>query len=600
LALNQIQNSLPITEEAWKRPGFHRPLAGLLHNLVYIFIASGFAIIITIWLMPNLIYPFPEAIGFENLTTDFFAIYFTILDLGIGSSVQKFVSEENVRNPRKSIQYFQFFIWYQMFSGLLQVTAITVWILFIKPGTNLLYTSWFFLFYSTIQYPGMLSIFRGGLEAFQRFDRAMLLRFIQTQIFQNLIRIVTILIGRAIGRNNPVIGELMGAAIGSIVGKILNEYVVAFIAGIWLHPILKEIDPSYGIFTFFRVDFDREVVRNSLFFGLKVLTPGLISPLTNFIALNLIIRYLPNYSTILGLYTFAEMIAYMPSTLKFEGIAATISEAYSNQKLNLIKYYFQEYFRWNTVVSGFVIGFLFTGSTLIGIIAGGNFSLVTPIIQHYLIWKMISVYANIVNEFFIGVGKPEYDIYLSIAENIVRIFVLWLMLVPFSFGWAAIVYSWGLSFLTKWLLGFLVIRLKILKVHINVWPTFGANFIAIAMEAGYISLLNWFLFPLLSHWMNRNLVAAIIMVIAISTGPFLIYFPIYSVVGGWDKKSLEVFELSYRLSGPSKFVVNVMLKGSIYFSKHSLFHPKISYKIGDVDKEIDELVILRKQRKNMT
>ena len=63
------------------------------------------------------------------------------------------------------------------------------------------------------------------MEAFQRLDRANILNIINTQVFQNICRIMCILTGRWIGRNNPVIGELMGATLGSITGKIFSEFL---------------------------------------------------------------------------------------------------------------------------------------------------------------------------------------------------------------------------------------------------------------------------------------------------------------------------------------------------------------------------------------
>jgi O-antigen/teichoic acid export membrane protein len=171
------ESNPPDTENAvWKAVGFHRPLAGILYNLIFIFIAAGFGVILTVWLIPNFILPFPEALGFTTITTQIFGFYFTLLDLGIGASIQRFVAAENVKNPRKAIQYIQFFCWYQMFSGLGQVTFIAWWVFTMVPKAELAYASWFFLIYSTIQYPGMLGIFRSTLESYQRYHKARSLR----------------------------------------------------------------------------------------------------------------------------------------------------------------------------------------------------------------------------------------------------------------------------------------------------------------------------------------------------------------------------------------------------------------------------------------
>ena len=124
---NNLEPTKPETEvksvEAeWQKIGFHRPLGGLLYNVVVIFIAAGFGIVLTVWVIPNLILPFPEALGYTTITTNLFSVYFTLMDLGIANAIQRFVAEENIKNPKKAIQYMQFFIWYEMIGGGAEVT----------------------------------------------------------------------------------------------------------------------------------------------------------------------------------------------------------------------------------------------------------------------------------------------------------------------------------------------------------------------------------------------------------------------------------------------------------------------------------------------
>nr|MDO8118016.1 hypothetical protein [Candidatus Sigynarchaeota archaeon] len=175
--------SAPKSEENWQKIGFHRPLAGILFNLVFVFIAAGFGIVFAVWFIPNIVFPFASGLGYQDLVLNLFGLLFTVLDVGIGASISMFVAEENIKNPRKGIFYLQFFIWFQMISGLFQVTGISIWAIFFAPGSNLGYAIWFLVIYGTIQYPGCLWIFNGGLQAYQRFDKARLVGFIQVQLF---------------------------------------------------------------------------------------------------------------------------------------------------------------------------------------------------------------------------------------------------------------------------------------------------------------------------------------------------------------------------------------------------------------------------------
>jgi O-antigen/teichoic acid export membrane protein len=581
-------------EESWKEPGFHRPLAGLLFNLVFIFVAAGFGILISIYLMPNVIYPFPEALGFEDLTNQFFVIYFVILDLGLGAAIQRFVAAENVKDPHQAVKYIQFFIWYQMISGLVQITAIMIWVLYFMPGTDLVYASWFFLMYSTIQYPGMLWVFRGSLEAFQRLDRANILNIINIQVFQNICRVICILSGRWVGRNNPIIGELMGATLGSITGKIFSEFISAYLGAHWLSPILKQINPEFSVGTLFLVQFDKEIVKKCLSFGLKVLVPGLIGPAANFIVINMIIRFLPNYSTILGLFAFGEMLAHLVATITFPGISSSISEAYLNGKYKLTQHYIQQYFRWSAIISCFMIGMLFSGALLIGIIAGEQFSLTTPIIQNFLFFKMISVFASIMDASFVGVGKPEYNVILIGAEQATRIFVLWLLLVPFPSSWLALVYSVGLGWVVKWIVGFILFNKKVLPININIWQTFVASILAAIVEALGVFLVIHFAYSAFASLIGAIPAAVILIIIGIFVGPFLIFFPFYSFFGGWDESSLETLQKAYHMAGPSKFIVNGMINLSLKFAHISPLHNRFKSDISGVKEDIVALMEIHK------
>jgi O-antigen/teichoic acid export membrane protein len=582
-------------KEGWLRPGFHRPLAGMLYNLIYVITAAGFGIILTIWLMPNVVYPFPEAMGFEDLVVQMFSVYFTLLDLGIGAAIQRFVAEENIKSPRKAIQYIQFFIWYQMFSGLLQVSFIAYWVLNFIPATNIAYVSWLLLVYSCVQYPGMLGIFRGILEAYQRYDRSALLSAIQTQIFENVSRILCILLGRWLGSLNPAIGELLGAAIGSTAGKYMKDFVTAILAAHWIRPIIKNIDPSWGIRQLFFVQFDKATMKKCLSFGLRALVPGLISPFSNYIAIMMMLEWLPNYTTILGLYLLGEMLSHLIATFQFGGIGSMFSEAYLNGKMKVTRYYLQQLYRWTSIMGCFMIGLLFNGAPMIGLIAGGQFALVTPIIRIFIIFKLFLILGAIPEQCINGVGHPEYNILLMLCEQGVRLFFLWFFLVVFPSSWLALVLSTGIGWVVKWLVGQLILFFKIVKFKINIWQTFIAPLLAAMVEAIYVLLLMTYLYPIMSVLVNSNTLGAIIMlVIGIFTGPFVVYFPVFAFFGGWDDNALVILERAIQLSGPSKPIILYIRFVSLKIASISPLHNRFPVDYSGVEEEINELIETRK------
>ncbi len=577
------------TEDLWKLPGFHRPLGGILYNLIYVFVAAGFGILITTWLLPNVVYPFPQAMGLENITTSIFMIFFTILDLGIGSAIDRFVAAEKVKSPRKSLQYIQFFIWYQSFSGLIQISAIAIYVFHFLPEGELAYAGWLFLVYSLIQYPGFLGVFRGSLEAFQRFDKANLIGFLQFQVFENFFRVIFILIGRQWGLANPQIGEMMGAAMGSLLGRDVKDYVSAILAAIWLRPIIHEIAPESGMLALFYVEFDKEIIKKCLFFGFKVLIPSLIHPLSSIIAVGIMVRWLPNYSTILGLFTMGDMFAYLVTTFQFPGVAAVISESYHNDKLRLTKYYVQQFFHWSSGFAGFMIGMLFAGANVIALIAGPEFELVGPIIQHLILFKLFEMLGGIFGGLFIGVGKPEYTIILNGVEQAVRLGVLLFLLVVVPSGWMALVYSFGFGWVARFIVGYFLFDRKIFKIKINIWQSFVAVFLAASVEAIGIYILFESLGPIIFSAAGEMVGAILMLLIGIFTGPFILYFPAYAWLGGFDQGSLTDLENAMELSGPSKPIINFIYKVALKFTQISPLHGRFPIDKTGVDQEALEL-----------
>ncbi|MBD3187818.1 hypothetical protein GF325_13365 [Candidatus Bathyarchaeota archaeon] len=584
-----------VVEDRWKEIGFHRPLAGILYNLVFVFIAAGFGIMLSVWLMPNVIFPFPSAMGYQDMTFNLFGIYFTLLDVGVGNALQRFVAQENIKHPKDAIKYLQFFIWFQMLSGLIQISVIAMWVLLSVRFTNLAYAAWFFLIYSTIQFPGMLGVFAGALEAYQQYHKFKLLDFIKYQLFENAMRIACILVGRWVGGFYPALGELMGATIGSILGIYLKDFITAFLAAYWLRPILKDVDPSWRVRDLFKVEFDREITKRCISFGVRAMLPGLIYPGAQFVATFLFVNFLPNYSSILGMFLLGNMLSQMINTFALN-IAPPLSESYLNGKVHLSRNYIARGYRWNGITGAFMIGLLFAGAPLLSIIAGENFGYVGPIIQSLLFFRFAEMFASFHDRIFNGVGKPEYNIVLTIVDQGTRLTILVILLLVFTPGWFSLVISQGSGWIAKWIAGYIILRVKVLTFRVCPWQTFVAPAIAGFVEVLYISLGVEFLYPVLVGIMGTVPAAVVLVLVGIFTGPFLVFFPVYSLVGGWDDVSIAIVQKAATMSGPSKPLVNMISKISLKASKISPLHGRFPIDNKGVNQEIQELMELRRRK----
>jgi O-antigen/teichoic acid export membrane protein len=577
-------------DRLWDEIGFVRPLGGFLYNIVLVVAGSIFGIFFSVWFLPNIVYPFPEAMGFENMVKSLFAFYFAIADVGLGTAIQRFIGEAYIKNPKKSVQYLQFFIYFQMFTGLIQISILSIWVFTAATESELAYAAWFFLLYSTIQWPGMLGVFQGTLQAYQRFDRANVVTFIQAIVLENSTRVVCILIGRYFGANDPQIGEIMGATIGSIVGAYMDDFLAAILAVRWSLPIIRKIDPSYSFKTFFIPQFDWQLAKETLSYGFKVMLQGIIFPGANLVAVFVLINYLNNYPTIWGIYLIAEMIGAVVGAFGFE-FTSSFSEAYMNGKRRLAADYISRIYIWGTLFGSMMVGLLFAGAPLIGVIVGPSFAAAVPLIQVFIIFEIMEVIIKAHDKVFRGGNKPEYNIIVLLVEQSARIGFLYLFLVPIPLSGMAIVLSRGLGWVVKWFISYWMIQWKMLKFRVNIWQTIIAPLGAALVEIGYISVLNWFLHPLLEPLVSPVIGAVIIIALGLLTGPLLIWLPTYSYLGGWDPSSLEILEKAYLISGPSKKIVAILLGVARKVSRKSPFYGKFPLDITGVKEEIADLMV---------
>ncbi len=579
--------------DKWYEIGFHRPLGGMLFNLVFVFIAVGFGMLFNVWLIPALLPA--AALGYQNMNAQIFGIYFTLFDIGIGVALQRFVAEMNIKDPKRSIKYISFFCWFQMFTGLVQVTLISVWVIAALQGTNLGYAAWFFLIYSTVQFPGMLWVFSGALQSYQQFHKVNMLSFLQTIILENTTRIGCIILGKWIGTSNPAVGEIIGITIGSIIGVYVDDFIAALIAARWLDPVLKKLDPSYRISTLFIPSFDKEVVKDCLVFGARVIVPTLIWPAANFIAINMMLAWMPNYAVYVGVYSLADYLSNLVYSFSLY-MTTPISEAYNNGKIELTKYYIVRNYTWYALTGGFMAGLLLAGAPLLGVITGESYVLMVPMIQYLVLFKFIDLFAIIQDSTNNGIGHPEYNIILVGVDQGIRITVLYIMLVVVPSGWLALVWSLGLGRTAKWVIGYAILYRKFFKFKVNWWQTFVATGIAMAAEYAVVLLLVAGVMPVLSEVIGYTTAALAIVGAGIVIGPFLVFLPVHALAGGWDDESLNVFARAVTMSGPSKGIASFLLKIVRASTKASPLHARFPTDTTGVQEEIAALMETRAKR----
>jgi O-antigen/teichoic acid export membrane protein len=588
--------------DLWNVAGnLSRPIASFWYQFVLLLIVAVPAILMYSWIMPNFILPFPTALGFKTLTVTYFGLFFSIMDVATGPACERFVAQYAEIDPPKALKYAQFFIYFQMFTGLAQVTVVAWFCLTYIVQTELAYAMWFFMIYSLTQFPGMLGVYQNILKGYQRFDKANIVDIIQGVLFENFTQIIFILIGRWWGMANPAIGELMGATIGYIIGKYLDDFIAMGLSAFFVSKIFKKYDvklrqvliPAFGW----------QEAKESLLYGFKLLGSTLISTLTDFLTLIAMISWLPNYVSIIGYIEIAKTVAGFVGT-KYN-FTALVSESFNNGKKKLTEYVVTSYWKHWWYLAFFLTLEICIIVPPILTTFGGEWGRAAWIIPIYVFPRLLVMPASMGAEILQGCDKPWYRTVGIISEKITKMLTVYLFLSPWGLpsilGQGSLIVLYVLhdipAYIVITIVEFWYVHKTCVPVKVNMWQTFGAGtlcsipIIPIDYLAVYIfnyvtSHTDSIVYPLIT--------AGLLLIILLFIFPMIIFF-FYGLFGGWDEIGIREFRDAVPLSGPSQFIVKIFYRCTAFGHKHSMLKNRFPNKTADAYREIRELDALQSQ-----
>ncbi|MHA1734538.1 MAG: hypothetical protein ACTSU5_21590 [Promethearchaeota archaeon] len=540
----------------WSVVGVHRLLGGYWHNFS-LDLGSLILGFLMLGVFLPLVLPYSETLGFQSVVSSLFALTFTLFDMGVGNAVSRFVAERSARDPRGAVRYVQFFIWFQMITGLVQITAIGLYVLTWIPQTNMAYLAWFMLAYSTIQFPGMLGIYSSALKGFQRYNKANIVNFVQNSLLQTSTQLICVLLGRWWGALNPQYGDMWGATIGWIVGAYLDDFLAMVLAAKMFEGVLKDFGLDLRLRDTLRVQFTRQEAVDCLKFGAKVVGSAVAGNIYSLISTIIFVAVIPAYATWIGLLQVADIIARFVSKCELP-INAPFAEAYLNGKRELARYYLAYQWKHYGMMTGmWLVLILFLATPMLGIVGDvfGNYGAAALIIPLLMLSRTTVSTIHFSDGVMLGADKPEAVFYALLIQRSVGMFFRYLFLVVFKLGWVGIPLADAIEFNTKVVFAWWFIHTKILRVRIPWWQSFGASSLAGTCLAGVCTLLLRGLFYPLLPVVGAITAAAVVLVLGLFALPVLVYFPLYGIFGGWDAGTLEDFQSAMEISGPSKPLV---------------------------------------------
>jgi len=497
-------------------------------------------------------------------------------------TMERFIAESRIRDPKRMVRYIQYFIWYQMITGLIQTTAVSVYALFFVPDTELSYVIWLMLINSTTQYPGFLGVFSGALSSLQYFNKKAVLDFVNGAVFQLITEVGFILIGKWIGSRTPVIGELFGIAMGAAVGKYIDDFFAMMLSARFFSKALEKEGITWRMC--FEWDFDWPMVKECLSFGIKTGLPSIIGV---FIELMILVLYLDNVAQYTTFIALSEIGRAIGSTVNVGSMNLTtlISEAYLNGKKKLTQYYIGQYWRFVGILQFFMMNFILMLYLVLPIffeeMGLDNYLLSIPFIIPGLIRDFQQPYTSLADQLLSGSNKPNFLILIRLCEELLKLlfmtmWLVWLQL-PVKFGYSAIIWIMpcGIypAILFKTIVLYVYTHKKIVPLKILGYSTFIAPALSTTFIIGFSLLVRQFLFfPVLEAW--GYIPAFVIYLGILVPASALLYFPISTLLGAWDDSMVNDFRKAALMSGPSKFLVMPLYKSVARATKYSKLHNK--------------------------
>ena len=609
------------TEDLWNTVGFHRVSGSIFYS--YILLIGGALVgLFTVSLIATFM-PYPEIHGYNGIVGSLLGFWFGLLDLNLGGggglsdSMARLIGQYSDTNPMKAMQYIKFYIWWQMISGLMQVTVLAFVGFYFLVHTSFQYLAWFILANSLVQYPGMLTIMQGSLSAFQRGDKAAWLQWLQDTVFNVTINIVFLIIGKYWGDSDPAIGELMGITIWYILSQFMGNYINLCIGAKMFATVMKKRGIEHGMLELFRPHFDRPIVIQCLKFTGKQWIGNQVLGIIGYFVGIYIIMQTPSFASWSGLLLIPNFLGHLVSMINWGNpVVPAVSESYNNGKPELARYFVHNMFKYWMFTTVFMATPLIVLSSKIlnTIIISGilgtslaNYQAGIVMIPLVMIISASGQWRGWWSRLFVACDDPMPPIWLNYiftpSGYILQFVLLYLCVTTYTLPvWLIpLGFSGFINNIAQTVVGWIWFQRKILKIGYKqmAWQAFAAPALAAACYAGCLIVFQWALWPVLESAFTAMLgpqwgpliMAFLILLAILFVFPLIMMVPFYALFGGWDDFTIEELRKTAAVSGPSKGIMIFMYKISAACAKVSRLHnrfPLADYKV--VEKQLQELI----------
>jgi hypothetical protein len=605
-------------EDLWNRVGFHRITGAYLYGYILALGEALLGLVLVGAILPIFL-PYPEITGYKNAAGAFVGFWYGLFDLNLGGGggfsdgVMRFIGQYSSSDPRRSIKYIQFYLYFQMFTGLIQVTMFSLIGFIYLVHTNVAYLVWFIIADMMVQFPGMLMIMSASLKAFQRGDKLGILVWLQNTVFQGTVNIVCLIIGKNWGASDPRIGELMGITVFYILSMYIDDWINLALGSYFFNQVLKDRGVTEGVALVFRPNFDRRIIRECLTFTGKQWIGNQILGLFGYFVRLYIIVSMPSFAAWSGMLMIPAFLGHLVShQSSMMGLASpAISEAYNNGKMEYTNHVLKNVFKWYCIVTFY----MFTSMVIISPRVIMTVIQAFPALQNYqlgiimipvvLVVDMTGPLRGFWSTIFVASNRPMPPIYLSFIFTLpgyaLKFLFIWLCLNVGALPvWTLLMVPDCITGMLQAFAGYVWIQKRVIKIQYRkmLYQGLIAPVLACACYAGVLVVFSYTAWPALEAGLTlaigttASLIATAMIVLLgmIFIFPGIFFCPFLALLGGWDDYTLEELRKSIELSGPSKWAMRWMFKITAFFvakCKWRNKHPLSDYE--QVEREMHEL-----------
>ncbi len=511
-------------QNQWADAGFYRPLSGFLIGLIIGIPWALLMLPVGVWTRNNL-YIFPMLGGMEGLIWGVLGLVFFVFDLDTSTAAIKFYAEYRVKDPKRAVQYFQFLIWWQMLTGMVQIIFITLFAFYVLPNTLWSYLAIAFFCWSLFQWPGFpAQFFYDVFHAYQRFDVSTYYNYINMAL-GIIYGVAMWYLWRRWGTVHPRFGEAFSYPF-LVVTLFLAINWTYFFIGYFLYRRL-----GYPFKVMFMAHFNWELVKQVILYGYKLTIRQAIDKIDKFLWVVILAVVLSNYLENSGIVALA-----LGAYAALEGVEiisiSTFSEAYSNNRMKLARHYMLQALQWG-----------FFGSTIIGTMLlimvsplnaylSTQWSQVTKLLPLVFLSSILICFARMPDTIFKASGRTEFIPLVGAVLLAVKVIFLFLLVPSMQiFGPPTVLIFVNV---TDVILSWLLISRYILKVNVNPIKMALPHLLAGAVVTLVLLAARHYLLP----FKMPGLVAMVILTLLMMVP--LIFLT--AVFGGWNDVSLDEFE----------------------------------------------------------